>query len=211
MSNIKKRNWAFVLYPESAPENWKDLLVQSGVAGCISPLHDKDINPTGECKKEHYHIIVSYDGPTTYNNVKNLTDSLNQPIPQPLETVRGYYRYLTHKDNPEKAQYDENKIINFNGFDYLSVVELTSETVRQLKMEIINFIKDNDICEYSDLLNFILENNLLNYFEVASNNTFFFDKYISSVRNKKNRDIESPKKKSSTFITELNIIRDNIH
>ena len=30
--------------------------------------------------------------------VKALTDGFNQPIPQALEQVRGYYRYLTHKD-----------------------------------------------------------------------------------------------------------------
>ena len=68
-------------------------------------MHDRDTNPTGEPKKPHYHVIVSYEGPTTYSNVEKLTARLNQPIPQPLEQVRGYYRYLTHEDNPEKAQY----------------------------------------------------------------------------------------------------------
>ena len=111
MKNIKKRNWAFVLYPESAPENWKEILQQTGLGIAISPLHDKDVNPTGEVKKAHYHIILIYDGPTTYNNVRSLTESLGQPIPQPLEQVRGYYRYLTHKDNPEKYQYDDKDII----------------------------------------------------------------------------------------------------
>ena len=48
--NVKKRNWAFVLYPESAPEDWKEQLRLSGLQGAISPLHDKDINPTGEPK-----------------------------------------------------------------------------------------------------------------------------------------------------------------
>ena len=129
MKNMKKRNWAFVLYPESAPENWKELLQQTGLGIAISPLHNKDINPTGETKKAHYHIILTYDGPTTYNNVRSLTELLGQPIPQPLEQVRGYYRYLTHKDNPEKAQYDEKDIITYNGFNIQDFVELTSSEV----------------------------------------------------------------------------------
>ena len=73
----------------------------------ISPLHDKDLNATGEPKKAHWHVIVVYGSPTTESNVKSLTERLNAPKPIPLEQVRGYYRYLTHKDNPEKAQYDE--------------------------------------------------------------------------------------------------------
>ena len=103
---IKKRNWGFVLYPESAPIDWIDNLKIKGITFAVSPLHDKDVNPTGESKKEHYHVILCFGSPTTFNNVKAITDELNQPIPIPLESVRGYYRYFTHKDNPEKYQYE---------------------------------------------------------------------------------------------------------
>ena len=114
---MKKRYWAFVLYPESAPENWQDILQQTGLSCCVSPLHDKDTNPTGEPKKAHYHIILCYSGPTTEKCVKSITDRLNQPKPIALEQVRGYFRYLTHKDNPEKYQYDEKDIVTINDFD----------------------------------------------------------------------------------------------
>ena len=115
-SNTKKRQWAFVCYPESLPPDWIEILKQSGLQCAISPLHDKDINPDNTPKKPHYHVILVYAGPTTYNNVATFTASINGTIPQPLEQVRGYYRYLTHKDNPEKAQYDEKDIITLNGF-----------------------------------------------------------------------------------------------
>ena len=99
MRNIKKRYWAMVLYPESAPDNWRDTLRDTGIQCAISPLHDKDKNADDLPKKPHYHIILCYEGPTTYNNVLQLTEKLNQPIPQPLEQLRGYYRYLIHKDS----------------------------------------------------------------------------------------------------------------
>lgn len=184
MKNIKKRNWAFVLYPESAPENWKELLQQTGLGIAISPLHNKDINPTGEVKKAHYHIILTYDGPTTYNNVRALTEILGQPIPQPLEQVRGYYRYLTHKDNPEKAQYDEKDIITYNGFNIQDFVELTSSEVMAIKKQLQIFIRDNHITEYSLLMDLLLDNEMSSMYEVASNHTYFLDKYITSYRNK---------------------------
>ena len=100
MKNIKKRNWAFILYLDSAPINWRDILQETGCMFAISPYHDKDINPDNTPKKPHYHIIMCYDGPTSYNVVKRITDSVNATIPQPLEQIRGYYRYFTHTDNP---------------------------------------------------------------------------------------------------------------
>ena len=56
-------------------------------------------------------MIVTYEGPTAQSVVERLTERLNAPKPIPLEQVR-YYRYLTHKDNPEKAQYDEKRHSN---------------------------------------------------------------------------------------------------
>ena len=87
--DVKKRNWAMVLYPESAPEDWRDQLRKTGLQCAVSPLHDKDTNADGEPKKPHYHVILVYGSPTTYRNVEGLTKRLNQPIPQPLEQVRG--------------------------------------------------------------------------------------------------------------------------
>jgi len=179
---IKKRNWAFVLYPESAPENWKDIIQKTGLQCAISPLHNKDLDPTGELKKPHWHIIACYSGPTSFNVVKALTDSLNAPIPIALEQVRGYYRYLTHKDNPEKAQYNDIDITTINGFSITDFIELTKSEIIKIKREIQSFIRDNDIYEYCDLMDSLFD--ISEWYEVASNNTYFFEKYVSSRRNK---------------------------
>ena len=73
----------------------------------ISPLHNKDLNADGEIKKEHYHILITFKGPTSYNIVEKITKSVNGTIPQRAKSPIGIIRYFTHKDNPEKAQYDE--------------------------------------------------------------------------------------------------------
>ena len=185
--DVKKRNWAFVLYPDSAPEDWKDRLIKTGLPCVISPLHDKDLNPTGEVKKAHYHVVLMFPGPTTYNSVKKITDSLNQPIPQPCENVRGYYRYLTHKDNPEKAQYSEKDIIPLNGFNILDFVELSKSEVNAIKRKLQNFIRDADILEYCDLMDMLLDSDAFTAYDVASSHTFFFEKYLASRRNSKFR------------------------
>lgn len=182
---MKKRYWAFVLYPESAPENWKEILQQTGLSICVSPLHDKDINPTGEPKKAHYHIILCYSGPTTFKCVKSITDSLNQPIPIALEQVRGYFRYLTHKDNPEKYQYNEKDITTINDFDIDNYNDLSISQIKTIMIDIQKIIRDNDILEYCDLLDFLLDSELFSYLDVAQNHTILFNTYITSLRNKK--------------------------
>ena len=180
--SIKKRHWAFILYPESAPENWRDLLQKTGLQCAVSPFHDKDLNADNTPKKAHYHIILSYSGPTSYNVVNALVDSLNCPCPQALEQVRGYYRYLTHKDNPEKAQYSDLDITTINGFSITDFVELTRFEITKIKRDVQQFIRDNDIYEYCDLMDALYD--IQDWYEVASNNTYFFEKYVSSRRNK---------------------------
>lgn len=179
---VKKRNWAMVLYPESAPCDWKDILIQTGLPCAISPLHNKDLNPTGEPKKAHFHIILCYSGPTSFNVVKSLCDKLNQPIPKDLESVRGYYRYLTHKDNPDKAQYSESDIVVLNGFNILDFVELTRSEVDSIKKKLQNIIREFNILEYRDFMDYVLDNLSPEEYSVASSNTLFFDRYISSNR-----------------------------
>lgn len=185
--DVKKRNWTFVLYPESAPKDWQEKLKLSGLMCAISPLHDKDVNPTGEPKKAHYHVLLVYSGPTTYNSVAKFTASLNATIPQALESVRGMYRYFSHKDNPEKYQYDEAEITLVNGFNIADLVELTKSEVNELKMAILKLIREADITEYADLVDFLTDNEMLTEYDVAVNNTFFFNSYIASRRNSNTR------------------------
>ncbi|MGN0458811.1 MAG: replication protein [Eubacterium sp.] len=181
---VKKRAWAFVLYPESAPVDWKDKLKQSGLRVAISPYHDKDIDPDGNPKKPHYHIILVYDGPTTYNNVKSFTDSLNQPIPQPVEQVRGYYRYFTHKDNADKYQYDEVEIETLGGFDISDYTEMTKSEALKIKRELILLIQEKDFVEYSDFLVYVEQFCSNEQFDVATSNTILFNNFLKSRRHK---------------------------
>lgn len=192
MKRISGRSWAFVMYPESMPENWKDIIQETGLPMAISPLHDKDINPTGETKKAHYHVICYYENATTYNNVKtNICDKLNATIPQKLESIRGMYRYHIHLDNPEKYQYDDRDRQFFNGFDIDMANKLTRNEILKGLIEIYKFCKDNDITEYKDLVHVLIENDLRQFLDIISFNTLPVKCYLESARyKKKNIDIK---------------------
>lgn len=180
----KGRLWACVGYPESLPTDWLEQLQATGLQIAISPLHDKDVDPTGEPKKAHYHIIFVYDGPTTFNNVKRLCDILHLTIPIKLESLRGMYRYHLHLDNPDKFQYDDRDRILLGGFDPSSCDALTSIEVDKITTDILEFIDDNVILEYSDLLYIFRTSNLINMLDVAKKHTILFNTYIKSKRHK---------------------------
>ena len=183
--NVKKRYWAIVGYPESLPINWISILQDKGLQCCISPLHDKDVNSDNTIKKAHFHIILCFEGPTTFNVVNSICEELNCPIPQPLESVRGYYRYLTHQDNPEKYQYDPRLITTINGFDISNFAELTTSEVLSIKKALVKTIRDNNITEYCDLVNYCFYNEDVfgrNVLDVVCNHTIYFNTYLTSYR-----------------------------
>lgn len=184
MFEDKNRHWTFLVYPESAPNNWKEILQETGCQIAISPLHDKDENPDNELKKPHYHILICFPGPTTFKKVNSLCSQLNSPIPKRVLSIIGIYRYLTHLDNPEKYQYNEEDIIVLNGFDIKEYNGLTTSQTLVIKKAIQKLIIDNHLTEYSDLMDYIIENLSNDFYQVASNNTLFFDRYLSSRRNK---------------------------
>ena len=193
---VKKRNWAFVMYPDSAPENWKEILQKTGLQCAVSPLHDSDVNADETQKKSHWHVVLCYSGPTSYNVVAKLTAGLNATVPQALEQIKGMYRYFMHLDNPEKTQYNEADITLINGFSIRDYVEMTRAEVNKCKRDIMHFIEENDIREYCDLLTELDLSNLHDMWEVAANNTIFADAYVRSRRHKLEKiEMKSEEKK----------------
>lgn len=182
---IKGRNWAFIVYPDSLPSNYEEIITNTGLPMAFSPLHDKDLNATGEVKKPHYHVICYYDNTTTLKNVMdNVCKPLNATRPFKLESMVGMYRYHIHYDNPEKAQYDDRARVFYNGFDTSKVDSLSYTEVGKLLKEIQSFIKENEIVEYSDLLDILLDNDYYYLWDVARNHTLLLNTYITSRRNK---------------------------
>lgn len=176
----RERYWTFIVYPESVPDNWKDILQKTGLQFAISPLHDKDLNPTGEYKKAHYHVIMIFKGPASYKVAESITKEVNGTIPQSAKSPIGLIRYMTHKDNPEKAQYDERDITTINGLDIQDVVGLTTTQVNQMKMAIIKLCQAKKIDEYSTLINFLIKEDMYDLFDVASSHTIFVNAYLKS-------------------------------
>ena len=158
-SRDRKKEYAFLLYPDSAIFDWLEIVKQLHQP-FFAILHDKDINPDGTPKKAHYHVMVMFDNPRTEGTIKriNLMCGGNGHFEQ-LLSRRGYARYLCHMDNPEKYQYSPDSVMSFFGADYKK--ETMSETARKLHddeifCDIINFCRDNNILAYCHLVDYCI-------------------------------------------------------
>ena len=153
---IRTRNFATVVYPESAPENWIDLLKRQCVPAFISPLHNEDRNAAGSKKKEHFHILFCFDNVKTLAQAQEMVEIVNGVGVEVVKSLRGYARYLCHLDNPEKAQYSVNDVISCAGADYFSVINLASNKYEAIA-EMIDYCIKEDISSYAKLLYFSKE------------------------------------------------------
>lgn len=152
-SDARKRNFATVVYPESAPEDWRAILAGYFVPAFISPLHDKDLNATGEPKKAHYHVMLMFDGKKSEEQVKTVFESIGGVGLERVESLRGYARYLCHLDNPEKAQYNPSDVVSLNGSDYSYTIGIVADKYKAVR-EMIAFCKANEIVSYAELLEY---------------------------------------------------------
>lgn len=177
---VKSRYWVFITYPESLPDDWQSILQQPGCPVAVSPLHNMDVDPTGELKKPHYHNLICYAGPTTFKNVKRLTDKLNAPIPQYVSNVKGAYLYLIHRNNPEKFQYSESDILCLNGFVPSDYISLTSSEEDELYSSIEDFIIHKGIFEYWDLVFLLRMEGLADYLSFVRRHTMYFNALLRS-------------------------------
>lgn len=183
----RTRNYATVVYPESAPDDWQEVLSESFVPAFISPLHDKDVNPTGEPKKPHYHVLIMFDSVKTMEQAKEIFDKIGGVGCEKVNSIRGYSRYLCHLDNPEKAQYDQSDVRSMCGADYINTIGLVTDKYKAIR-EMMEFISEKDIYAYSDLLEYCAAERFDWFRVLCDNGTVVVKEYLKSRSWKKNID-----------------------
>lgn len=178
----RTRNWGFIFYPDSAPKNWKDILIEHHTDIVISPLHDRDVNPTGEPKKPHWHCAIIFEGPKTRAQAQEVADSVNGVNVQYIKSLNGDIRYFTHIDNPEKAQYDRADIINIGAFDVDECFKRSIDKYNTIS-EMLDYIETNNITEFFIFLKYCREEKFDTWFKQLCDNSFIIREYITSKRN----------------------------
>lgn len=158
----RARAWTAMMYQESAPDGWKDKLSDLLVEALISPLHDQDVwidedeaeNPVhvaGTPKKPHWHIVVSFKNPVTYDKAKEIFDEIGAVVPpEPKAKVKDFQqmaRYLCHLDQPKKHRYDPADVQVFGAVDYQALV-MSGRDEDELLDEIEQYLDDNCVISF---------------------------------------------------------------
>lgn len=149
----RTRNYATIVYPDSenTPSNWKEILAEQCIPAFISPLHDRDTNPTGEVKKAHWHVMLMFENVKTKAQAEEVFSLIGGVGCDVINSLRGYARYLCHLDNPEKFQYNPDDVISLAGADYNASIGLPTDKYTCIR-DMMQFCVDNRITAYSDLL-----------------------------------------------------------
>lgn len=175
------------MYPESAPDNWREIIDDMHIEWVESPLHDKDLNATGEPKKPHWHVLLMFGGVKSYEQVKELTDALNAPMPERCHNAKAMVRYMVHMDNPEKAQYSQSDIKAHGGVDLAELLRPSSSERYSIISDMIQYVKDNMIIEFQDLMDYARVNEFETWFPLlCDNSAYVVNQYIKSQRHRVN-------------------------
>lgn len=182
-TKAKGRNFAFILYPESLPEDWADLLESLGIPMAVSPLHDKDprevknvfelsdeetdlLNRGMLFKKAHYHVMYSAPNPVTTDGVRNkikrkLGDNVLSHV-EIVDNVEGYYKYLTHESSDaikkNKPVYDKNEIKHLSNFDIDRYITLDEAQKKELFNAVTGAIYKHKIENLFELMDYVVSN-----------------------------------------------------
>lgn len=181
MSDVKSRTWAFLVYPESVPENWIEQLKNSHMPMAISPVHNLDVCNDGTLKKPHYHVVIYFDGPARSSQALKILEPLGINHVEAIAHTRSYNRYLAHLDDPDKAQYDPSEIVAINGAVVDLSKPLSPEEQKAVRGEVLEWCRTYNITEYAALVDYAsLEK--LEWLDYVETHTIFLNGYIRSRR-----------------------------
>lgn len=181
----RTRNWTFVIYEDSVPTNWVDILDSEYIEWIESPWHDRDINADGKPKKKHKHIALFFGGVKSYEQVKVITDKLHAPIPQRCHNAKALVRYMAHLDNPEKAQYCVADIKAHGGVDLAELLRPSSSERYTIIRDMISYVKSNNISEFQDLMDYAAAERFDDWFPLlCDNSAYIVNQYIKSQRHR---------------------------
>ena len=179
----RTRNWTAVIYPDSAPDNWREILDDTHIEWVESPLHEFDANPTGELKKPHWHVLLMFGGVKSYEQVCSVLAPLNCPHPERCHNAKAMIRYMCHLDNPDKYQYPVSAIVAHGGVDLAELLRPSASERYSLIAEMADYIRTEGITEFKDLMDYAIHNKFETWFPLlCDNSAFIINQYIKSQR-----------------------------
>jgi hypothetical protein len=175
----RTRNFVAVVYPESAPNNWQTILAEHLIPAFVSPLHEHDVNPDGELKKAHWHVMIMFEGVKTNEQAKAIFDTIGGVGSQRVNDYRAYARYLCHLDNPEKVQYPRDAVQCLSGADYIASIGLSTDKYKAIA-EMQFWCTENECISLSELKDYASIHRSDWFRVLCDSSSAYMDRYLKS-------------------------------
>lgn len=183
--DARTRNWTIVVYADSAPENWRDIIADLHIPAFISPYHDKDVTATGEPKKPHWHVVLCFKGKKSIGQIQAISDQLSGVKVLWEECavgdLSGMVRYLIHFDDANKAQYSVSDIQALGGADVLAHFAGAGD-VDEAVGEMMDWLDEQGITSFSCLARYARQHKPDWFRVLTSKRTVFVAQYCKSLQ-----------------------------
>lgn len=156
MAALRSKNFTTLAYPESISRyDLIDFLDSLHISYLVSPIHNLDITGDGLLKKSHWHVVLIFDSLKSVSQVRGLLDSRLVGC-EIVNSLESYARYLTHMDNPDKAQYSQLDVVA-HGVNYNELVNRKEDKYAAFE-RIVDYIVDNNVTSFAKLLFYARKN-----------------------------------------------------
>lgn len=186
------RCWMLVFYPDSAPADWADQISGVHIPVWVSPLHDKDVwtaederknqaHKAGQPKKPHYHLVAQY--PEKVDRAEFLGDFgfLNGPENvKHVKSLISMVRYLAHRDDPDKAQYDRAAVRTFGGADAGLMDELGTHERHEILRSMRKYIREHNVLYFDEFVDYCDDCEVVWAHLLDDNSTYVIREYIKA-------------------------------
>ncbi len=189
MLNKRSRicDFTFLIYEESAVDNWKDRLSEMGLNAYVI-LHDKDLDKEGNEKKPHYHVFVMLEN---QKDVDIVINDIIKPLggvfsPNRLKVMnkRNYAIYLTHRDKRSvkagKYMYDVGCVEEYGTVpDYIEFIKSPANE-NEIALAIMDFIDTAQFNNSYYALLMYCRKYKSEWLEEVKNKSFFYSNILKS-------------------------------
>lgn len=107
--------------------------------------HDKDLLPSGEPKRPHFHCVLTFSNNKTFGSIAKGLGVEVQYVNKIKSTTKSAQLYLVHRNNPEKYQYNPSEVQA--SFDYVNFVD--DCPIKEKRENIAFRIEKGEIKEYN--------------------------------------------------------------
>lgn len=140
----------------------------------------------GDEKKPHYHVGIDWGAHKTLAQTRAFLNPENwggpdyYPYVEPMLSKSGFVRYLIHKDNPEKYQYQLEECLALCGASLDAMNAMSDEERIETTKQLFAFAKKKHYTEFAQLVNESIERGDNSMFQMLYDKPSFYDAYMRS-------------------------------